>query len=182
MDDRELHDALRELMWAFEMVFHHDWPYALVMLNPCNGMIAEDGTFLEPRVADETEDWGHRAMLLERYRRLRALMAARGLAPVPHAGATALPGDVEPGGEAPEAPRAMRKFGLFSCGGRGDTTFLNHEVLWTPRLRARLESHAWLADTGWQRFVDTAQDGDVFDGKGVIVVVKLRERPEDLAG
>jgi hypothetical protein len=81
MSDRELHDALIELIWAFEMVFHHDWDYARTMLHPFNAMIGEDGTFLVPRVADEQEDWGNRAMLLERYRRLKAVMAARGLAP-----------------------------------------------------------------------------------------------------
>jgi hypothetical protein len=79
MHDRELQDAFVELMEAFEIVFHHDWPYTRVMLVPFNAMIAEDGTFLEPRVADEVEDWGHRAMLLERYRKLRALMDTRGL-------------------------------------------------------------------------------------------------------
>jgi hypothetical protein len=82
MHDRELQNALVELMWAFEMVFHHDWPYTRVMLVPFNAMIAEDGTFLEPRVANEVEDWCHRAMLLERYRKLRSLMDARGLLPV----------------------------------------------------------------------------------------------------
>jgi len=86
MHDRELQSALIEFMWAFETVFHHDWPYARVMLVPFNAMIDEDGTFLEPRVRDEAEDWGHRAMLLERYRRLKALMDAHGLAPVRDAG------------------------------------------------------------------------------------------------
>jgi len=79
MHDKELTVALSEFMWAFEQVFHHDWPYARVMLNPMNGMIAEDGTFLEPRVSDETDDWGYRAMLLARYRKLKALMDARGI-------------------------------------------------------------------------------------------------------
>lgn len=81
MDDPELTKAVAEFIWAFEQVFHHDWPYASAMLLPANGMIAEDGTFLEPRVADEGEDWGHRAILLERYRKLKALMETRGITP-----------------------------------------------------------------------------------------------------
>ena len=81
MDDPELTKAVAEFTWAFEQVFHHDWPYAQAMLLPANGMIAEDGTFLEPRVVDEVDDWGYRAMLLERYRKLKALMDARGVAP-----------------------------------------------------------------------------------------------------
>jgi hypothetical protein len=81
MNDPELTQALAEFIWAFEQVFHHDWTYAQAMLRPVNGMIAEDGTFLEPRVADEVDDWGYRALLLERYRKLKALMEARGIAP-----------------------------------------------------------------------------------------------------
>jgi hypothetical protein len=79
MGDPELTKAVAEFTRAFEQVFHHDWPYTLAMLLPANGMIAEDGTFLEPRVADEVEDWGYRAMLLERYRKLKALTDARGI-------------------------------------------------------------------------------------------------------
>ena len=80
MDDPELTKAVAEFTWAFEEVFH-DWPYARTMLLPANGMIADDGTFLEPRVADEVDDWGCRAMLLERYRTLKALLDARGIVP-----------------------------------------------------------------------------------------------------
>jgi hypothetical protein len=79
--DRELHDAMTEFLWAFETVFHHDWEYALTMLHPFNEMIGEGGTFLEPRVKDEASDWGNRALLLRRYRNLKALMEARGLVP-----------------------------------------------------------------------------------------------------
>jgi hypothetical protein len=73
----------------------------------------------------------------------------------------------------------MRKFGLFSCGSRQGKPYLNYEILWTPVLRARLQSHAWLADLDWQRFIDTAVDGEVFDGKGTIIVVKLHETEDD---
>lgn len=82
VSDPELTTALSEFTWAFEQVFHHDWAYARAMLLPANGMIAPDGTFLEPRVEDEVDDWGYRAMLLQRYRKLRALMEARGITPV----------------------------------------------------------------------------------------------------
>jgi hypothetical protein len=34
-------------------------------------MIAEDGTFVHPKVEDEVEDWGNRARLLQAYRALR---------------------------------------------------------------------------------------------------------------
>jgi hypothetical protein len=73
----------------------------------------------------------------------------------------------------------MRKFGLFSCGSRRGVPYLNYEILWTPVLRARLESHAWLADLDWPHFIDNAVDGEVFDGKGIIIVVKLHETEDD---
>ena len=44
---------------------------------------------------------------------------------------------------------------------------------------ARVESHAWLADLDWSHFIDTAVDGEVFDGKGIIIVVKLHETEDD---
>ena len=80
--DAELSTALAEFMYAFEQVFHYDWKYARSMLHPMNEMIAADGTFLEPHVKDESDDWGHRGMLLERYRKLRELMKARGIEPI----------------------------------------------------------------------------------------------------
>jgi hypothetical protein len=88
MDDPELTIALAEFMWAFEQVFHHDWRYARVMLHPANvgRMISDDGTFLEPHVDDEVDDWGYRAMLLERYRKLKALMQMRGIDSLPGSG------------------------------------------------------------------------------------------------
>ncbi|HQY87759.1 MAG TPA: hypothetical protein PK402_03820 [Tepidisphaeraceae bacterium] len=81
MDDPELTKAVAEFTWAFEQVFHHDWQYARSMLHPMNGMISDEGTFIEPRVEDEEEDWGFRAILLEKYRTLRALLDARGITP-----------------------------------------------------------------------------------------------------
>jgi hypothetical protein len=72
-----------------------------------------------------------------------------------------------------------RKFGLFSCGISPKGPNLNFEVLWTPVLKARLESHSWLDDSGWQTFIETAEIGDVFNGFGTIIVVRLRELQDD---
>jgi hypothetical protein len=76
-------------------------------------------------------------------------------------------------------PRNWKKFGLFSCASRPEGPFLNFEILWTPRIKARLQSHAWLDGTGWEDFVNNAQIGDVFNGKGIILLVRLRETAED---
>jgi hypothetical protein len=73
--DEELERALAEFVGAFETVFHHDWEYAKGMI----GDEEEGCTFLEPGLADEVDDWGARGALLDKYRRLRAVMDARGL-------------------------------------------------------------------------------------------------------
>ena len=72
-----------------------------------------------------------------------------------------------------------KKFALFSCGDRKGVPYLNFEILWTPMLTGRLSSHTWLEDTQWRQFVKQAEVGDVFDGKGVIVVVRLKETAKD---
>ncbi len=76
----------------------------------------------------------------------------------------------------------MRKFALFSCGTDKGKPFLNYEVLWTPILKGRLKSHAWLNDTDWESFVDNAEVGEVFNGHGTIIVVRLKETAEDWSG
>jgi hypothetical protein len=73
--DHEFQDALAEFVGAFETVFHHDWEYAKSMI----GDEVEGCTFIEPGLADEVEDWGARGALLEKYRRLRSLMDAKGI-------------------------------------------------------------------------------------------------------
>jgi hypothetical protein len=75
MDDPELIEALRGFVGAFEVLFHHDWDYAKTMI----GDEEEGGTFLKPGLKDETEDWGARGELLEKYRTLKSLMDARGM-------------------------------------------------------------------------------------------------------
>lgn len=87
-----MEDSLRgktvEFIKAFEEVFHNDWKYTEEMLgvyketeeqkNNAKEMgletieiISEEGTFLRPRIEDETEDWGNRGALLKAYRTLK---------------------------------------------------------------------------------------------------------------
>ena len=81
-------DLIRRFMEAFEEVFDRDWSYTKEMLGTrdqtpeqraeCEKLgletipiVADDGTFLNPKVEDEVEDWGHRGLLLELYRELK---------------------------------------------------------------------------------------------------------------
>jgi hypothetical protein len=82
-------EKVRAFVDAFEEVFDRDWDYTRQMLGirdetsdekgaiAASGLetiftIAEDGTFVNPGVEDEEEDWGNRARLLGAYRALRA--------------------------------------------------------------------------------------------------------------
>lgn len=76
-DDSELIGALKDFVGAFEVVFRYDWAYTRIMF----GDEEEGHSFIEPGLDDETEDWGARGALLERYRRLVTLMQERGLEP-----------------------------------------------------------------------------------------------------
>jgi hypothetical protein len=75
-----------------------------------------------------------------------------------------------------------KKFALFSCRDRKGVPYLNFEIPWTPMLTGRLSAHAWLDDTQWRQFVEQAEVGDVFDGKGILVMVRLKETAVDYEG
>jgi hypothetical protein len=83
MDDADLREAVVAFVGAFEEVFERDWEYARTMLSPADiGLfIAPGGTFLNPGVEDEVEDWGALAELLDRYRQLLRVMQRHGIQP-----------------------------------------------------------------------------------------------------
>ena len=81
-------DTVREFLDAFEEVFDRDWAHTRQMLGIKNEtkeekraaaklgletipVISDDGTFVNPKVQDEVEDWGNRRRLLAAYRALR---------------------------------------------------------------------------------------------------------------
>lgn len=77
MANEPIHTALTEFVGAFEVVFRYDWDYTKLMF----GDEAEGANFIEPGLEDETNDWGARGALLEKYRALVAAMKAAGLEP-----------------------------------------------------------------------------------------------------
>ena len=79
---------MRDFVAAFEEVFDKDWEFTKEMLDirdqtpqenadgKALGLesipaISKNGTFINPKVQDETEDWGHRGRLLRLYRELK---------------------------------------------------------------------------------------------------------------
>jgi hypothetical protein len=82
VEDR-LRVAVAEFVGAFEEVFGRDWEYAKVMLSPANidSLVAPGCTFLNPGVEDEEDDWGARAELLDKYRKLLEVMKGEGIQP-----------------------------------------------------------------------------------------------------
>lgn len=77
-NNKELQDAVAEFVGAFEVVFRYDWSYTRSMF----GDVARGATFIEPGLEDETEDWGSRGALLEKYRHLVSVMQRLGMEPV----------------------------------------------------------------------------------------------------
>jgi hypothetical protein len=77
MSCSELDKAIAEFVGAFEVVFRYDWGYTKIMF----GDEADGATFIEPALKDESEDWGARGALLEKYRALVAVMKSQGMEP-----------------------------------------------------------------------------------------------------
>jgi hypothetical protein len=89
--ENKLRDSIEKFLRAFETVFDEDWTYTKEMLGIMEEteeqaknskdfgletihIISPDGTFLNPKIEDEIEDWGSRGELLDQYRKLKALL------------------------------------------------------------------------------------------------------------
>jgi hypothetical protein len=75
-DNEKRHDfeeALDDFVGSFELVFDNDWEITKARIRD-GDYISTDGTFIEPKVEDESNNWGNRGALLTSYRRLRRLM------------------------------------------------------------------------------------------------------------
>jgi hypothetical protein len=83
----DLKKAIENFLNEFEQVFDKDWEYTKEILGIVNEteeqkkpegiyFIAPDGTFLNPKVEDEIENWGYRGGLLIEYRKLKELLSS----------------------------------------------------------------------------------------------------------
>jgi TIR domain len=72
----ELEALLQGFMSSFELVFDWDWDYSDCCLrdDDVGSYISIKGTFLNPMVDDEGNNWGNRLGLLEAYRKLKDFM------------------------------------------------------------------------------------------------------------
>ena len=89
--NNKLIETIKDFMNEFEEVFDNDWKYSKERMGIHSetkeqkiaaqkmglesiDIIADDGTFINPRVDDEIEDWGHRGALLFHYRKLKKML------------------------------------------------------------------------------------------------------------
>ncbi len=83
--------SIQNFIKAFEEVFDKDWEYSKRMMGIYGqsedqkmldkklgleiiDIISEEGTFLNPMVDDEIDDWGNRGNLLQQYRILKKIL------------------------------------------------------------------------------------------------------------
>jgi hypothetical protein len=70
----ELLDAVADFVKHFELVFDIDWGTTHANICDSEFLISEQGTFIDPGVEDESNNWWNRGSLLDSYRRLKALL------------------------------------------------------------------------------------------------------------
>jgi len=67
---KELNQLISDFLTAFDVIFNIDWEHTKMCLEDSQHFISPTGTFVEPRVDDESNNWGNRPFLLETYRKL----------------------------------------------------------------------------------------------------------------
>ena len=86
-----LNNSIVKFLDLFEEVFDRDWEYSKAMMGIRDEteeqkrtaremglesieIISSDGTFINPKVEDEIEDWGNRGALLRECRKLKEIL------------------------------------------------------------------------------------------------------------
>ena len=74
--NQELREAVKHFVGMFELVFDNDWEMSKLCLDEDNRQyyIQDNGTFINPRVEDEYNNWSNRGHLLKSYRTLKAIL------------------------------------------------------------------------------------------------------------
>ena len=77
-----LNQAIKEFVGAFEVVFRHDWKYTQLSIPHIN----EGSTLIDPAPTTaeycQFDNWWAGAILLEKYRKLLAVMKERNMEPL----------------------------------------------------------------------------------------------------
>jgi hypothetical protein len=81
MSNDTLEKQLSDFIFAFEGVFDNDWEFTQNNISPEHAdlFIGKGGSFLNPLVSDEGNNWGNRGALLSAYRNLVETMKNRGI-------------------------------------------------------------------------------------------------------
>jgi hypothetical protein len=68
----KLNELLSSFLTNFDNVFHHDWEHTKISLGDSipDYVISRSGTFIAPRIKDESNNWSSRGALLRSYREL----------------------------------------------------------------------------------------------------------------
>jgi len=70
-----IEEELQDFLEHFESVFQNDWYVSKGCLQDADNIyISENGTFLNPQVDDESNNWANRGALLASYRRLKTAL------------------------------------------------------------------------------------------------------------
>ena len=68
--NKELNRLISGFLSAYSLIFEEDWEYTKNCLENSHYFISPTGTFINPNVTDEGNNWGNRVFLLNSYRRL----------------------------------------------------------------------------------------------------------------
>lgn len=67
---QELNNLISNFLTSFDLVFNLDWEHSKICLEECSYFIEPTGTFVDPGVEDEENNWSNRGILLKNYREL----------------------------------------------------------------------------------------------------------------
>lgn len=79
LKDQEIVELASEFLERFRLVFEYDWEFtqATLQIPAESHFIAAGGTFINPGISDESNNWANRGALLSTYRRLDAVLPTK---------------------------------------------------------------------------------------------------------